>query len=647
MSLRSRPSLGLFLGWIILGLPSLVLRAETTQGSPNQLTVRHPLEWQVHQRTSLTGGVIRVEGHLSRPLEATDRLEYQLLPATGTPTPALSLPLHPDSTHFDLGISAPAGDWFTVEIRIRSLTRTVASVLIPHVGVGEVFLIAGQSNSANHGEERLKPTSGLVSTRHEGRWLPAQDPQLGASGNGGSFIPPFGDELVARLKVPIGIISIGVGATSVREWMPAGTRFLNPPTLTGNVRKELDGSWSAKGSLFNRLIERLNEMGPNGIRAVLWHQGESDANQADTTRTLSGSGYRQLLESLIHNSRRDAGWKIPWFVAQVSYHTPDDAGSESIRAAQSSLWTDGIALQGPDSDALVGDLRDGGGRGVHFSGKGLREHGLQWASRVAPWIESPAKVTKESIPTGGRLDLAGTENFKILGRPAFLYLPRTSLQAKTGPQPWIFYAPTLPGLPDAAERWMHERFLAAGVAVAGIDVGEAYGSPSSHPAFLALHDWLRQERGFANKSCLLGRSRGGLAVASWAAAHPERVAGLAGIYPVFDLRSYPGLASAAAAYQLSSEELEARLATLNPIAQIQALVTAQIPSFLIHGDTDPVVPIGPNSLAFREVYKKGKASALFQLEILPGQGHNMFNGFFQSLPLVEFAIAQAREGARH
>jgi pimeloyl-ACP methyl ester carboxylesterase len=136
-------------------------------------------------------------------------------------------------------------------------------------------------------------------------------------------------------------------------------------------------------------------------------------------------------------------------------------------------------------------------------------------------------------------------------------------------------------------------------------------------------------------------------VASWAAAHPERVAGLAGIYPVFDLRSYPGLASAAAAYQLSSEELEARLATLNPIAQIQALVTAQIPSFLIHGDTDTVVPIGPNSLAFREVYTKGKASALFQLEILPGQGHNMFNGFFQSLPLVEFAIAQAREGARH
>jgi hypothetical protein len=51
--------------------------------------------------------------------------------------------------------------------------------------------------------------------------------------------------------------------------------------------------------------------------------------------------------------------------------------------AQKSLWTDGIALEGPDSDALKGDLRDG----VHFSGKGLREHGKCWADKVAPWLE--------------------------------------------------------------------------------------------------------------------------------------------------------------------------------------------------------------------------------------------------------------------
>ena len=38
------------------------------------------------------------------------------------------------------------------------------------------------------------------------------------------------------------------------------------------------------------------------------------------------------------------------------------------------------------------------------------------------------------------------------------------------PTPWVWYAPTLPALPEARESWMFERFLAAGIAVAGVDV---------------------------------------------------------------------------------------------------------------------------------------------------------------------------------
>jgi alpha-beta hydrolase superfamily lysophospholipase len=94
---------------------------------------------------------------------------------------------------------------------------------------------------------------------------------------------------------------------------------------------------------------------------------------------------------------------------------------------------------------------------------------------------------------------------------------------------------------------MHQKFLDAGVAVAGIDVGESYGSPKGCELFTALHRELTHKRGFAPRPCLLGRSRGGLWLSSWAADHPDRVAGLAAIYPVFDLRSYPGLARASSA----------------------------------------------------------------------------------------------------
>jgi hypothetical protein len=138
-------------------------------------------------------------------------------------------------------------------------------------------------------------------------------------------------------------------------------------------------------------ISRMKPLGPSGFRAVLWHQGESDANQKDQTRTLEGTLYREYLEKVISDSNLKIAWKAPWFVAQVSYHRPGDEASPDIRAAQASLWKDGIALEGPDSDAIKGDFRQNNGKGVHFSGKGLREHAAKWAEKVTPWLEQQLK----------------------------------------------------------------------------------------------------------------------------------------------------------------------------------------------------------------------------------------------------------------
>ena len=218
-------------------------------------------------------------------------------------------------------------------------------------------------------------------------WQPANDPQPGASGAGGSFLPPFGDAVAEKFGVPVGLVACGVGATSVREWLPRGATFPNPPTLEGHVRKLAEGRWESKGDLYASLCDRMKQLGPHGFRAVLWHQGESDANQKDPTRTLKGGLYREYLERLIRDARKEIGWEAPWFVAQVSYHAPGDESSPDIRAAQAALWKAGVALEGPDSDALKGKFRDNGGQGVHFSGPGLRAHASRWVEKVGPWLE--------------------------------------------------------------------------------------------------------------------------------------------------------------------------------------------------------------------------------------------------------------------
>src|SRR4051812_36048998 len=230
------------------------------------------------------------------------------------------------------------------------------------------------------------------------------------------------------------------------------------------------------------------------------------------------------------------------------------------------------------------------------------------------------------------------ERLTVAGRPAFIFLPAR----RSVPQPWVMYAPTLPPYPDVHEKWMHERFLEAGVAIAGVDVGEAYGSPKGREGFTALYRELTSGRGFAARPALLGRSRGGLGVSSWAAENPEKVAGIAGIYPVFDLRTYPGLAKAAPAYGVTEAEMRERLGEFNPIGRAGVLARNKTPVFLIHGDGDKVVPLKENSAAFAEVYRNAGVGENVTLIVAEGQGHNVWEGFFRCQPLVDFVIARAK-----
>lgn len=232
------------------------------------------------------------------------------------------------------------------------------------------------------------------------------------------------------------------------------------------------------------------------------------------------------------------------------------------------------------------------------------------------------------------------EVFEVAGRTAFVFTPASSL-ASESPKPWILYSPTLPAYPDKAEMWMHEQFVAGGVAVAGIDTGESYGSPEAVRAAEALHAEMVR-RGYSKKPALLGRSRGGLWASAWAIAHPELTAGVGGIYPVYDWRTYPGVAKAADAYGLTPEQLAAGAGDLCPIERISVAAEAGVPFCIIHGDDDTVVPLGPNSAELKKRYEAAGKGELVRLIVAEGQGHSFWEGFFHCQPLVDFLIATAK-----
>ena len=65
-----------------------------------------------------------------------------------------------------------------------------------------------------------------------------------------------------------------------------------------------------------------------------------------------------------------------------------------------------------------------------------------------------------------------------------------------------------------------------------------------------------------------------------------------------------------------------------------------VPLFAIHGDVDEVVPIEENSGALRSSIRAAGGS--MELIIAPGQGHNMWSGFFRCEKLVQFVIEHAQ-----
>jgi len=372
------------IAWLLL-VGGLV-QAQTNEGA--KIALSSPADFQVFQRQTAAGGTVIVEGALDVPGHAAltnlDTLEARLVDGSGTNS-WMVLPFDNRVRGFRGEVPCPARGWFRLELRLLGGGQTRLATAVAHVGVGEIFLIAGQSNSANHGETRQQANSPLVVAFGNGAWQPARDPEPGASGRGGSFLPAFGDALAEEFHVPVALVPLGVGSTSVREWLPGGELMAAPPTTGLNTLTVGSNLWASTGVLFEKIAAAERFFGANGFRAVLWHQGESDAHQPPD-REITPAQYRQYLAKVVTASRAAAGWRVPWFVAQASYHSPEDLGSPELRAAQISLVIDGLALAGPNTDALGPNFRQDNGHGVHFNEAGLQRHGHLWAEAVSPWL---------------------------------------------------------------------------------------------------------------------------------------------------------------------------------------------------------------------------------------------------------------------
>ena len=242
-----------------------------------------------------------------------------------------------------------AGGWYQVEVRGIFSGIAGPAGLVTQVGVGDIYITCGQSNSANYGSPIATASSDQVSAFNysTSAWTRAADPMPGAGGSGGSVWSRLGDLLAARDHVPVAFACLGVGSTSVSQWVP-GT-----------------------GSFYSNISTAIQKL--KSFRAILWHQGESDSLAPTTT-----TNYATRLQNVIAQSRADAGFAVPWYVCEVGFHSSSGLAAElRVNAGQRRvIYGDDQVFAGPRTDDfhLEGKLTDA----VHFNAQGLADHAAQW-----------------------------------------------------------------------------------------------------------------------------------------------------------------------------------------------------------------------------------------------------------------------------
>ena len=231
------------------------------------------------------------------------------------------------------------------------------------------------------------------------------------------------------------------------------------------------------------------------------------------------------------------------------------------------------------------------------------------------------------------------EVFQVNGRNAFVMEPEKPAAGK----PWVWYAPTLKSYPHHSQQFYFEQYLKHGIAVAGYDLGEVRGAPESSAQFTGFYDAM-VAKGYSVMPVLLGQSRGGLMMLCWAFRNPDKVGAFAGIYPVCNIANWPlqrSKHSVLADYGMSKEEILANLDQLNPVGNLDGLAEAGVPMFIIHGDSDRVVPYRDNSALIKTAYEK--AGGEIEVKMVPGKGHAEVSEFFRDQDLLEFIFKHAKE----
>ncbi|MFD1142302.1 T9SS type A sorting domain-containing protein [Larkinella insperata] len=278
------------------------------------------------------------------------------------------------------------GGWYRLRIRGLQGEQYIEGGGVERIGVGEVFVVAGQSNGQgffNFGEQGASsdrvscvdvgigdesprdPNTLEFSHLDAGKWIFPRGQSAWCWG-------ALGDRLVARLGVPVLFFNAAWQGSSSKNWRESSEGLQTASDYDGAVKFQVGQPYGNLRTALNYYVQTL------GIRAILWHQGE-----ADNFSNRSVDDYFRNLSGVITKSRDHSGRDISWVVSRASYDDERGVDGNIIAGQNRVIQTVRNVFAGPETDGIqIPRVSSYDPDRVHFHDYGLIQLADAWSNSL-------------------------------------------------------------------------------------------------------------------------------------------------------------------------------------------------------------------------------------------------------------------------
>ncbi|MEO6685260.1 MAG: sialate O-acetylesterase [Dyadobacter sp.] len=312
-----------------------------------QLIISTPVNNQIFQRDENGFANIAITAYAHFPYS---RIEARLIPDKNNSHNGKAFSFTSDQIKQGFlytSLQAETG-WYRLEIIGYGDKGIVDSTSVARVGIGEVFVVTGNSNAmgivdlgAKNASDQVISFNALNKTLNpENITVAADEPMqmpeyapitaksnIFPSGETSWYWGELGDMISKKLNTPVLFLNAA--------WAAANSENYRDGATGKDAFNIYVGKYWPNRQPYSNVVNTLRYFNSSlGLRAVLWSHGENDAQL-----NFTEENYFNNIKTLIENSRRDSGYPAPWIIARNSVSSSLPNPTSAVKNAQIRLST--------------------------------------------------------------------------------------------------------------------------------------------------------------------------------------------------------------------------------------------------------------------------------------------------------------------